>query len=53
MENMPPKAKYFTEDLDKFHKMFAKETSYRDNPYMPSFILERLSRQQSAGILAG
>ena len=51
MENMPAKAKYFTEDLDKFHKMIAKGTRNRDKPYMPNFTLERLSHQQSADIL--
>jgi mono/diheme cytochrome c family protein len=51
IENMPAKAKYFTEDLDKFHKMIAKGTRYRDKPYMPNFTLERLSHQQSADIL--
>jgi hypothetical protein len=33
--------------------MFAKEASYRDKPYMPNVTLERLSRQQSAGIPTG
>ena len=51
MENMPEKAKHFTEDFDKFHKMLAKGTRHRDRPYMPNFTLERLSRQQSADIL--
>jgi mono/diheme cytochrome c family protein len=51
MENTPQKAKYFTEDLDKFHKMIARGTRRRNKPYMPNFTLERLSRQQSADIL--
>jgi mono/diheme cytochrome c family protein len=50
-ENMSAKAKYFTEDLNRLHKMIAKGTRHRDRPYMPNFTLERLSRQQSADIL--
>ncbi len=46
------KAKKFTEDLDKFHGMIADGTRSRRKAYMPNFALERLSRQQSADILA-
>ena len=46
------KAKKFTEDLDKFHKMIADGTRHRRKAYMPNYSLERLSRQQSVDILA-
>lgn len=45
------KAKKFTEDLEKFHKMIAEGTRSSFNRYMPNFTLERLSRQQTADIL--
>lgn len=51
VDHMAAKAKYFTEDLDKLHKMIAKGTRHSGRPYMPNFTLERLSRQQSADIL--
>lgn len=47
----PEKAKHFTADLEKFHKMLAKGTRHSFKRYMPNFTLERLSRQQSADIL--
>ena len=50
-KNLPQKATHFTGDLGKFHKMLAKGTRHRDEPYMPNFTLERLSRQQAADIL--
>jgi len=50
-KNLPQKAKHFTQDLGKFHKMLAKGTRHRDKAYMPNFTLERLSRQQAADIL--
>jgi mono/diheme cytochrome c family protein len=50
-KNLPQKATHFTKDLGKFHKMLAKGTRHRDEPYMPNFTLERLSRQQAADIL--
>jgi mono/diheme cytochrome c family protein len=46
------KAKHLTEDLDKFHGMLADGTRSSRKAYMPNFALERLSRQQSADILA-
>ena len=51
IKNLPQKATHFTRDLGKFHKMLAKGTRHRDEPYMPNFTLERLSRQQAADIL--
>jgi len=50
-KNLPQKAKHFTQDLEKFHKMLAKGTRHRDKAYMPNFTLERLSCQQAADIL--
>ena len=50
-KNLPQKATHFTRDLGKFHKMLAKGTRHRDEPYMPNFTLERLSRLQAADIL--
>jgi mono/diheme cytochrome c family protein len=50
-KNLPQKAAHFTKDLEKFHKMLAKGTRHSDEPYMPNFTLERLSRLQAADIL--
>jgi hypothetical protein len=48
---MPDKARHFTKDLKKLHKMLAKGTRQRNRPYMPNFTLQRLSRQQEADIV--
>jgi hypothetical protein len=50
-KNLPQKATLFTRDLEKLHKMLAKGTRHRNEPYMPNFTLQRLSRQQAADIL--
>jgi len=46
------KAKDFSKDVEDFHAMIAEGTRHRFRRYMPDFTLERLSRRQSADILA-
>lgn len=46
------KAREFSGDAGDFHTMIAKGTRHSFRRYMPSFTLERLSRGQSADILA-
>jgi len=46
------KAKDFSKDVEDFHTMIAKGTRHSFRRYMPNFTLERLSRRQSADILA-
>jgi len=46
------KAKNFSKDVEDFHAMIATGTRHSFRRYMPNFTLERLSRRQSADILA-
>jgi len=46
------KAGRFSKDAQEFHTMIGKGTRHRFRRYMPNYTLERLSRGQSADILA-
>lgn len=46
------KARKFSKDVEDFHAMIATGTRHSFRRYMPNFTLERLSRRQSADILA-
>jgi hypothetical protein len=46
------KAGRFSENVEQFHLMIANGTRHSFRRYMPEFSLERLSRRQSADILA-
>lgn len=46
------KAGLFSKNVEQYHIMIAVGTRHRFRRYMPNFTLERLSRQQSADILA-
>jgi mono/diheme cytochrome c family protein len=46
------KAERFSKDAEEYHAMIAEGTRHSFKRYMPNFTLERLSRRQSADILA-